>query len=416
MVSVWAASVRSRAEDRPPRILISGGGTSGHIHPALAIAEGIRSALPAAEILYCGTETGLESSLVPAAGFPFQPISAGPFPHRLGPGFDRAIRLFFQGKREAAELLRQRRPDLVIGTGGYVCGPLLAAAHAQGIPVLIHEQNAYPGRSNRFAARKGATVCLGYGVAARYFKRASRVVETGNPIRPEFFALAGKKGREEARQKLGLTASPIVLISGGSLGARQLNQVAIEWARQQQGFPGRVILASGSRLYEETQALAASLPKSAPLEVKPYLQDMPLYLAAADLVIGRAGASTCAELAALGKATVFIPYPYAAGDHQTRNAQVFSESGAGLCIPEKLWSPEQMSRILDSLLREPTVWANRGEAAARLARPEAIASILAECAARVGDSWLQWEERTDNLSESESKGLNQNEGGRDEKT
>lgn len=367
-------------------VLISGGGTSGHIHPALSIGEAIAAQWPDVEVAYCGTPEGLESRLIPQAGYPYYPISAGPFPHRPGPGMGKALSLYWRGKQEAQQLVQDLKPVLVIGTGGYVCGPLLAAARSKSIPVVIHEQNAFPGRSNRFSARKGVAVCLGYGVAARYFPFASSVVETGNPVRQAILERTGREAVIQARQTLGLpTDRPVVLISGGSLGARQLNYVALEWARSPEGatFGGQVILAAGTRLYEETQALAKDLPAASPLILKPYLENMPDYLAAADLVIGRAGASTCAELAVLGKPSVLIPYPYAAGDHQTRNARVFSESGAGILIPERMWSADRMAEVLQSLQSDPIRWENMGQQAQRLGRPEAISEILRVCAKQI---------------------------------
>lgn len=393
-----ASDAEAACKSRPPRILLSGGGTSGHIHPALAIAQGVLARCPAATVAFAGTQTGLESQVIPKAGYDFYPISAGPFPRRISPGFEKALRLFFQGKREALELIKTFQPDLVVGTGGYVCGPLLAAAHARKIPVLIHEQNAYPGRSNRFAARRNTTVCLGYGAAAPYFRRAKRVIETGNPVRAAFWdpSLQGEAGKIRARRLLNLPEQGLlVLISGGSLGARQLNRVALEWAQAQPHFPGQVLLATGSRLYDETCEAARDLPTPSPLRIYPYLDQMALYLAAADLVIGRAGASTCAELAALGKPTLFIPYPYAAGNHQLRNAQVFSESGAGLCVPEKAWTAKRLAETLQALVDDPARWQKMGASAQAWARPQAVEQLVEICQTLTPFSWPNRDDPTE---------------------
>lgn len=360
-------------------ILFAAGGTSGHIHPALALAKAVRAKYPEAQIVFCGTALGLESRVVPEAGFAFQPIEAKPFPLRPSLTLFHALRAYREGKRECLELIRRYKPQVVVGTGGYVCGPLLAAARKLGVPTLIHEQNAYPGRSNRYAGRRADTVCISYEEAGPYFKRAKRLVRTGNPVRPEYFSLP-EDACARARRDLGLPEEgPVVLISGGSLGARSLNKAAVEWAEKHPDFPGTVILASGSRLYEETQALAAEKNVKTPaLRIMPYLHNMPKYMVASDLIIGRAGAVTCAEICALGKPSILIPYPYAAGDHQRHNAQVLCDRGAAQMVLDAEWDGEKLEAALENLLHNPGDWRKKGEAARELSDPDAVDKLLGE--------------------------------------
>ncbi len=332
--------------------LLAGGGTSGHIYPALAIAEQIQKDYPGARLSFCGTSGGPESQLIPAAGYPFYPISARGFPSRPSLELIRAYQAYAAGRQQCRDIIDDIKPHAVIGTGGYVCGPVAAAAADKHIPLLLHEQNAYPGRANRFMARRSQCVCISFKEAAAWFKTKAPVIVSGNPVRSVFFNLSS----EQARKQLGWPPGQrVILAMGGSLGARSINEAVLELAAalsdplRQQSFPDgdvQIHLGCGRQHMEAISERAKDLPC---LTVYDYIENVHLLMAAADLVICRAGAGACFELAALGKPSILIPYPYAAGDHQTANARALTEAGAAvLCRDNELngtWLLNQIQRL-----------------------------------------------------------------------
>ncbi|MBP7402450.1 MAG: undecaprenyldiphospho-muramoylpentapeptide beta-N-acetylglucosaminyltransferase [Clostridia bacterium] len=359
-----------------PVLLVAGGGTGGHIQPAIAIADAYAAANPDVEIRFCGTAKGMESTLVPAAGYPYHAVRASGFPRRLSAALWRAAADFVAGRRECARLIRTYRPFAVVGTGGYVCGPLVSAAKKAGVPVLLHEQNAYPGKANRYLSRGAHTVCISYEGTERYFGKAGDTLLTGNPVREVFF----RTRSEDARKSLGLAdGDRMVLVLGGSQGAASITEAILAWSRA--GLPDRVriVLMVGRKNFEGILREAAGLHG---IDVRDYIQDVHVYMAAADLLVCRAGALTCAEIAALGKPSVLVPYPYAAGDHQTFNALAFEREGASLHVPDGAFTPSAAGGILESLLADPDRLRSMGLAAATLAKPDAAASI-AERLARI---------------------------------
>ena len=359
-------------EEKRPALLIAGGGTGGHIQPALAIADAFHAAHPDIPIHFCGTARGLENDLVPAAGYPFHAVRARGFPRKPSLELFHAMADHIAGRRACEKLIQEYRPFAVVGTGGYVCGPLVAAARRLRIPVLLHEQNAFPGRANRFLSRHAHTVCISYEGTGRYFPRAGNVVLTGNPVREVFFSTR----REEARGILGLgDGERLVLALGGSLGAASINSAILGWCSG--GLPSgvRVVLAAGRRNADETRRLGAGITG---LDVRDYLQDAHIYMAAAEVIVCRAGAITCAEIAALGRPSVLVPYPFAAGDHQTFNARAFEQCGAAVLVPDKEFLSLNARDILESLLDNPARLMEMGQAARALARPDAAARIESE--------------------------------------
>lgn len=359
----------------PLRFVLAGGGTSGHINPALAIAEQIRLDHPDAEIRFCGTARGLESSLVPRAGFDFMAIRARGLPTRLSPDLFRALADYAAGYRKCRSLLKAFRPNAVIGTGGYVCSPVVAAASSLKIPVLLHEQNAFPGRSNRLMARRSQAVCVSFPGTEKRFSTHAPITLTGNPVREVFF----HQDRASARAALGLDPQrPVILAIGGSLGARNINQAILGLDLPEDspvgGLKPHLILAAGKQHYTAVAAMAAEAGKSW-LEVHEYLYDMHLYMAAADLLICRAGAMTCMELSALGRPAVLVPYPFAANDHQTFNARVLADAGAALLCLDSELTPAWLASTLQELFSDPDRLAGMGRAAAGLAKPDATSAI-----------------------------------------
>lgn len=320
------------------RVLMTGGGTAGHINPALTIAKAIEEMYPDSEILFVGADGRMETKLVPAAGYTIKTMKVSGFMRKLTPkaiihNVQAAWRAATAGGT-AAKIIREFKPDIAVGTGGYVCGPILRKAAQMGIPVVVHESNALPGVTVKMLA-KWATICVSEESAKAYLPSDTRVVVTGNPL-PSDFSTTSK---QQAREKLGLDERPVVLSFGGSLGAAAIN-CAVAGMLEKSVQEGKLqhIHAAGSTGYA---AMCAALSESGvPLDsngmdVREYIHNMKDCMAAADLVICRCGAMTLTELQACGKPSVLIPSPYVAENHQFHNAQVLVKRQAAVCIEEK---------------------------------------------------------------------------------
>lgn len=360
------------------RFVITGGGTGGHIYPALAIAQGLLRKYPAAQLLYLGRAGGLEEELVPRAGIPFYPLALVGLKRR--PSLQNLLALYraAKGVWVARKVLREFRPRAVIGTGGYVCGPVILAAALLGLPTLIHEQNALPGLTNRLLAPFVTRVALTFEEARRYLPRRARVAVTGLPVRAEILSWR----REEARRAMGLPPDALLVLSfGGSQGARSINEAMLEVLKEFQGREGVFFLhVTGPGQYENflQQAAAGGLrtAQNGNIILVPYLHEMPRALAAADLAICRAGAATLAELTATGLPAVLVPYPYATGNHQEHNARVLERAGAALVVPDRQLTGRLLVGILRDLLGQPERLAAMSRASRRMGRPQALESIL----------------------------------------
>ena len=319
------------------RYLITGGGTGGHVNPGLAIAKEIKAREPEAEILFVGTENGLESKLVPRAGFDIQYIEVKGFRRKLSADTFKTIFKLLGSFARIKKILRDFKPDMVIGTGGYVCGPVVFRAALKKIPTLIHEQNAYPGVTNKILSRFVDVITISFEESRVKFKGKEKIVLTGNPVRKELFSY----DRETAREKLGIkNTKPLLVIFGGSLGAEPLNRCVIQMVQESKGkLNFNLIFATGMKHYEKVMA---GITKELPPEVKiePYLYNMDEVLAAADLAVCRSGAITLSELGVLGIPSILIPSPYVAENHQEHNARAFEHKGAAVVILEEQLNPE----------------------------------------------------------------------------
>ncbi|MBR5426508.1 MAG: undecaprenyldiphospho-muramoylpentapeptide beta-N-acetylglucosaminyltransferase [Clostridiales bacterium] len=354
------------------KVFLAGGGTSGHIHPAVAIADELKKQDPSAEVLFCGTEKGLEAQIIPKMGYPFKVIRAAQLPMKISKKTFKAVKEFLAGRKMCRKLLRENRPDVVVGTGGFVCSPLIAAAHKEKVPILLHEQNAFPGRSNRMMSKYAGTVCTSFPNLDHYFNKKAKIVFTGNPIRGVFSTV----DRDACRTKLGLTINDtLILAMGGSLGARTVNSAIVELAKAITDPNVKIILSVGKQRYKEVMEEAKNWPKS--IEVFEYIQDPETYLAACDLFIGRAGAITCAEVQAVGAPSVLIPYPYAAQDHQTYNAKTFEDAKAGILLPDDQ-AVEKLPGIVTELLADKERLTNMRKNARELAIYDAASRIVDE--------------------------------------
>jgi UDP-N-acetylglucosamine--N-acetylmuramyl-(pentapeptide) pyrophosphoryl-undecaprenol N-acetylglucosamine transferase len=349
------------------RIVLAGGGTGGHVIPALAIAEELRSG--GHEVAFVGTARGMETRLVPKAGYPLHLVKIGAF-NRVS----LATRLATLARLPlavvaAARILRRLRADAVVGVGGYAAVPATLAAVLLRIPVVLFEPNVVPGVANRLVARFAANAAVHFEQTGRCFPRFE---VTGVPVRPAFFSLPARRSQP-----------PALLLFGGSQGARALNrtlrETAAELLRQMPGLT--IVHQSGEREYEELRAFYAA--SGIAVEVRPFLDDMPQRFADADLIVCRSGASTVAEIAAAGKCALFVPFPGAADDHQLRNAELLAREGAALLIPESELSAERFVREISERLRSPERLAAMGAKAASLAHRDA-ARRIAEMALEAG--------------------------------
>ena len=354
------------------KILFAGGGTAGHINPALAVAGYIKEHRPDAEISYIGTAEKLEAKLVPAAGYDFHTIEVAGFQRKISFKSTikniKAARLAVTASIDSKKLLRQLQPDLVVGTGGYVSGPVLKEAQRLGFKTAIHEQNAYPGVTTKMLAPKADRVMLAMPEAEKYLKCGMIPIITGNPVRGELL----KMSREEARERLGIGDKPLLLSFGGSLGARHINEAVTELIKQL-GATGDFyhIHAAGSAGYKAMLEALGDTKLSEYTDVREYINNMDVCMAAADLVICRAGAITLSELCCCGKPSVLIPSPYVAENHQYHNAMTLKKAGAAQLLEEKDLSGENLINAVEGLICNKPLLEKMGEAALKHAIPDA---------------------------------------------
>ena len=352
------------------RVLMAGGGTSGHINPAVAIADEIKAESPDSVIEFCGTSRGLENDIVPRAGYVMHPIRARGVPSKPSLKMIKAVSDFAAGRKTCMNLIRSFKPDVVIGTGGYVCSPLVSAAVRLHIPVLLHEQNAFPGRSNRLMSRNADVVCTSFPGMEEYFPHAKSVVFTGNPVKRIFFDTV----HEASRKKLGIPDGTFFLLAmGGSLGSRTINESVLSLAERIGGKEVKIVLSAGKQQYA---SLCANPTANDKIDIREYIYDQEIYMSAADLLIVRAGAITCAEVAALGAPSVMIPYPFAAGDHQTYNARAFEKEGACILLKDSDVTPELLFELATDLKKDRPRLCGMGTKAAGLSRPDAVRDIV----------------------------------------
>ena len=356
------------------RIIVSGGGTGGHIYPAVTIANQIKEKQPDAEIIFVGTREGLECEIVPRYGYPIEFIEVAGFQRKLSLDTIKSAFKLLAGLIDALKLIRKIKPDLVVGTGGYVCGPVLFLAALQGIPTCIQEQNAMPGVTNKILAHFVKKVFLGYQEAGKYFGGNSEKIFTGNPIRKEILEVS----RATAIEKFKLDpAKKTILVSGGSRGARSINDAM---ALVETSLAGRsdvqVIHITGETGYEKfIGQVEKKVLMSDNIKVFRYMHDMPLALAAADLAIFRSGAIGLAELMARGIPSILVPYPYATANHQEHNARAVEGAGAAVVILDKELTGEILLKQIESLLADDSKLQKMKDAAKALGRPEATEDI-----------------------------------------
>jgi UDP-N-acetylglucosamine--N-acetylmuramyl-(pentapeptide) pyrophosphoryl-undecaprenol N-acetylglucosamine transferase len=360
-------------ESRPLKVLIAGGGTGGHLYPGIAVAEQITAA-PGGEVVFVGTSRGLETKLVPKAGFPLELVTVSGL-KRMGlaatlRGLGRLPKALLQSWR----ILSRHKPDVVLGVGGYASGPLVLAAALCGIPTAIQEQNSVPGFTNRMLGKFARRVFVAFEEAAGAFaRRKIRVV--GNPVRRTFL--------ERAAVAAGTGTGQSILILGGSQGSHAINEIATGMVKvlAARDHLRPLVHQTGVDEQDRMQVHYAALGYDGKVQVRAFIDDMPVVLADAGVVVARAGALTLAELAIMRRPAILIPLPTAADDHQTRNARAFEAAGAAVVLPQAEASSTRLADLVDEILGDPTRHAAMSAAMGTLARTQATNDVVAELSA-----------------------------------
>lgn len=341
------------------KVLISGGGTAGHINPAVAIAKRMQKEYNA-DILFVGKESGLEKTLVPKEGFDIKYIDVEGLVRKLTFKNIAVAAKYVRAISNAKKIIRAFAPDVVVGTGGYVCAPVLTAAHALKIPVLVHEQNVFPGMTVKMAARFADCVAISFEDTMRYVSEKAKkaCVLTGNPLRENMLELS----YEAARSALGIADdTPFVVTVGGSLGAKTINDALVEIMQLDEDINFRLLGGTGQRFYDEVLQQIDKTKLDETKKIVPYIYNMDQVLPAADLVIARSGAITVSELCALGRPAILIPSPNVTHNHQEYNAKSVQDRGAAVMICERDLMPGVVAQTVKELLANPEKRAQMSE-------------------------------------------------------
>jgi UDP-N-acetylglucosamine--N-acetylmuramyl-(pentapeptide) pyrophosphoryl-undecaprenol N-acetylglucosamine transferase len=360
-------------------VLVAGGGTAGHVFPAIAVARELTRQAGDVRPVFVGVADRLEARLVPEAGFELHVVDAVSVPRRLSPALLRVPGVLRAGIGRCLALAEQERAVAAVSFGGYVSFPLDRAAARLGLPLVIHEQNSVPGLTNRVAARWADRIAVSFPGSAHRFRRQERCSVTGNPVREDVLAVDRDATKEAARGRFGLAPDrPTLLVFGGSQGARSLNRAITGAQTRWAGLDLQVLHAAGRGGFDEATAdwerarHAGSGPQVA---LVPFIDDMPAAYAAADLVVCRAGATSIAELTALGIPAVLVPYPHATADHQLHNARAVERAGGAVVIDDADLDAEALVAAVAPLLGDADRYAAMARASRAFGRPDAAANV-----------------------------------------
>ena len=354
------------------RLLISGGGTGGHIYPALALVEALKKRDPKAKVLYVGTKRGLESKIVPDAGIPLKTIEIQGFKRSLSLENFKTVYLFLKSVKDSKKIIRDFKPDVVVGTGGYVCGSVVYAAAKLNIPTLIHEQNSVSGVTNKFLSRYVSKIGICFPDVKQDFPK-EKVVFTGNPRAQQ---VAGIKPNQTL-EKYGLDPSrPTLLIFGGSRGAEKINQTALAAAQLFKDSQYQVLFVTGRVHYDKLiqQPEAKNVPAN--FIIQPYIPDMPQILPDIAAIVGRAGATSLAEITAIGIPSILVPSPYVTNDHQTKNALSLVNQKAAKILKEEDMTAERLFTDIDELMSNKQLRDDMANNAKKAGVPDAADKLL----------------------------------------
>lgn len=359
------------------RVLVTGGGTGGHIYPALAIAKKIKNEFKDAEILYVGTERGMETELVPKEGFNFKTIRVKGFTRKLSIDTLKSFKELFLGMNDARRVVKDFNPDIVIGTGGYVCGPVVLSAALRKIPTLIHEQNALPGITNKILSRFVDRIAGSFEESKKYFSNSKKVTITGNPIRQDILSI----NKDTAYRDLEINDKiPFVLSFGGSGGQKKLNDAMLTVIEKNHNNKNLQILhVTGKRFYDDFMKSLKNkdiVLDESNIKVVPYFFEMPKALAITDLIISSSGAITIAEITAVGIPSILIPKAYTTENHQEFNARALENKGASKVLLEKELTGDGLNKIIIEILQDKTKLVHMADNSKKLGIKDADERIL----------------------------------------
>lgn len=349
------------------KVIVSGGGTGGHIYPALALIKEVKKREPNAEFLYIGTEKGLENTLVKREGIPFKTIEITGFKRKLSIENIKTVIRFLKGVTRSKRLIKEFKPDIVIGTGGYVCGPVVYAATKLKIATIVHEQNSVPGLTNKFLSKYVDKVATSFKESHSFFPK-DKVVYTGNPRATEAVLVE----EVDRLTNIGLNKhKKTVLIVGGSRGARPINDAFLEVLKVASTRDYQFLYVTGEVHYDRVNEKVQEHGNPGNIKVEPFIHNMPEVLKNVDLIVARAGATTLAEVTAIGLPSILIPSPYVTNNHQEKNARTLSDNGAAILKLEKEMSGEILLKEIDDILLNEEKWQQMHQAALKQGMPEA---------------------------------------------
>ncbi|MHA8110020.1 undecaprenyldiphospho-muramoylpentapeptide beta-N-acetylglucosaminyltransferase [Lactobacillaceae bacterium Melli_B4] len=353
------------------RLIVSGGGTGGHIYPALALIEEVKKQEPDSEILYIGSTRGLEKNIVPQKGIPFKELKIQGFKRSLSLQNFKTIGLFLKSVHDSKKIIKQFKPDLVIGTGGYVSGAVVYAAHKLHVKTMIHEQNSLVGLTNRFLSRYVDKIGIAFNAAASQFPK-NKVIFVGNPRAQQAASIVSHFHWSEYGLKDDV---PTVLIFGGSQGALKINQSTVKALNEFSHRSYQVVFVTGKNRYDSVKQATDKYQLGSNIVIKPYITNMPEMLPKVSLIVGRAGATSLAEITAIGIPSILIPSPYVTADHQTKNAKSLVDQGAALMIIEDDLDASSLVQNIDRLMHDQAKRAQMAQNAKAIGVPDAATRL-----------------------------------------
>lgn len=364
------------------KVIIAAAGTAGHINPGIAIANKIKQEEKDSKIIFIGTTRGLENDLVPRAGYELKTIEAYGLSKKLSIENIKKMYKTFKGLGEAKKIMKEFKPDIVIGTGGYICGATIAAAHSLHIPTMLHESNAFPGKAVKMLAKKTDTILVSFEDAITRIKKAKNVVYTGTPVKirkKEY----GMNEKNRIIKEMGLNETkPIILVSGGSQGAQKINEAMLEIINNKKNKNYQVIWATGPKQYDRIKESLENEDKNINriegMKIVPYIYNMEEVMNVADVIIGRAGAMTVTEISNLGKPSILIPLPNVSHNHQLYNAKVLEKIEAAKIILNEELTGEKLNHVMEEIILDKAKMQKMGENALKVSTKQVEDRIYKE--------------------------------------